>query len=108
MMTGKICLSDNTYFNSQCTYLTMASGNFTNLKMQAKYIDEAMLELNRKLDYPGSIFQPSRVLHTEETLEEIMTENEKILVSGYHVILKSVVCHALYLWKQFVCRVITH
>jgi hypothetical protein len=71
----------------------MADGNFTDPKMQARFIDEAISDLNLKLAYPGSIFRPSRILHTEQTLEKYMSENEEVLVNGYHVILKSVICH---------------
>jgi hypothetical protein len=73
----------------------MATGNFTNPKMQARYIDETISDLNLKLAYPGSIFRSSRILHTEQTLEEIIAENEEIWVNVYHVILKLVICCTL-------------
>jgi NurA-like 5'-3' nuclease len=67
----------------------MASGNFSDLKKQARYIDETISDLNLKLAYPGSIFKPNKIPHTEKILEELMSENEEILVSGYPSVLKS-------------------
>jgi hypothetical protein len=71
----------------------MAPSNLTSLRTQARYIDEAISHLNSKLNYPGSLFRPSRISHTEEILEELMSENEAILVNDYPVILKSIVCY---------------
>jgi hypothetical protein len=67
----------------------MASGNFHDLKKQARYIDETISDLNLKLAYPGSMFKPNSIPHTEKILEELVSENEEILVSGYPSVLKS-------------------
>jgi NurA-like 5'-3' nuclease len=68
----------------------MASGNFSDLKKQARYIDETISELNLKLAYPGSMFKPSKIHHTENILEELMSENEEILVNGYPFVLSQI------------------
>jgi hypothetical protein len=67
----------------------MASSNFSVLKKQARYIDETISDLNSKLDYPESMFRPSKILYTEKILEELMSENEEILVNGYPSVFKS-------------------
>jgi hypothetical protein len=67
----------------------MASGNFSDLRKQARYIDEMISDLNSKLAYPDSMFRCNKTLHTERVLEKLMSENEDILVSGYPSVLKS-------------------
>jgi hypothetical protein len=67
----------------------MASGNFSDLKKQARYIDKTISDLNSKLVYPQIMFRSNKILYTEKILEEIMSENEDILVNGYPSVLKS-------------------
>jgi NurA-like 5'-3' nuclease len=67
----------------------MASGTFSYLKKQARYIDETISDLNLKLAYPGSMFKPNKIHHTENILEELMSKNEEVLVNGYPFVLKS-------------------
>jgi hypothetical protein len=65
----------------------MAPGNFSNLRKQACHIDKTISDLNLKLAYPGTIFRPSKILHTERILEKIISENEEIRVNGYPSVL---------------------
>jgi hypothetical protein len=73
------------------------SSDFSNLKKQAQYIDKAISDLNLKLAYPGSIFRPSRIPHTEEILEKLVSENEEICVNGHSFYIKPRVYHTLHL-----------
>jgi len=64
----------------------MAQHNFSSLRNQAHYIDEVISSLDLRLANPASFFRPSKILHAEMILENIMAENEGILVNTFFLI----------------------